>query len=174
MDKTVEWRIPTKDGASVTGVAVLSGTVTGPIGVNVNGAGGGAANGNTSSDMDDAEDAEDADNRSSNQGGYYDGETMTAQQQQQQLGSESRRTTAGIGAAGNGHNTPRKHHGSRTLMPRSIAVSFSVKGWLPSGIKVDALVVDVKKSKGLGDGVRPYKGVKYLTVSRRGVERRVD
>lgn len=171
VDKTVEWRIPTKDGASVTGVAVLSGTVTGPIGVNVNGAGGGAANGNSISDMDDAEDAEDVDNRSSNQGGYYDGDTMTPQQHQ--LGNESRRTTAGIGA-GNGHNTPRKHHASRTLMPRSIAVSFSVKGWLPSGIKVDALVVDVKKSKGLGDGVRPYKGVKYLTVSRRGVERRVD
>jgi AP-3 complex subunit mu len=32
------------------------------------------------------------------------------------------------------------------------------------------LVIDVKRSKGLGEGVRPYKGVKYLTVSRKGVE----
>ncbi|KIV96308.1 hypothetical protein PV10_00190 [Exophiala mesophila] len=148
MDKTVEWRIPTKDGASVNGVAVLSGTVTGPLGGNVNGAQGAAADGDNGSDVGDAEDAD----RSNSQGE-----------------DESRRTTVR-----NGHNTPRKRHPSRTLMPRSIAVSFSVKGWLPSGIKVDALLVDAKKSKGLGDGVRPYKGVKYITVSRRGVERRVD
>jgi AP-3 complex subunit mu len=38
---------------------------------------------------------------------------------------------------------------------------------------VDSLVVDTKKSKGLGEGVKPFKGVKYMTVSRRGVERRV-
>lgn len=55
-------------------------------------------------------------------------------------------------------------------MPDSARVSFSVKGWLPSGIKVESLTVDKSKSRGLGDGVRPYKGVKYLTVSRGGVE----
>jgi hypothetical protein len=58
-------------------------------------------------------------------------------------------------------------------MPRSISVSFSVKGWLASGIKVESLLIDTKRSKGLGDGVKPYKGVKYLTVSRQGVERRI-
>ena len=58
-------------------------------------------------------------------------------------------------------------------MPRTILTSFTVKGWLPSGIKVDALVIDTRKSKGLGEGVKPYKGVKYLAVSRRGIERRV-
>ena len=62
----------------------------------------------------------------------------------------------------------------RLVMPRSIAVSFTVKGWLASGIKVDSLLIDVKNSRGLGDGVKPYKGVKYLTVSKKGVERRIQ
>lgn len=60
-----------------------------------------------------------------------------------------------------------------TLMPRSASLSFSVRGWLASGIKVEGLVVNTKTSKGLGAGVTPYKGVKYHTVSRRGVEVRV-
>ncbi|RMZ85414.1 hypothetical protein DV737_g742, partial [Chaetothyriales sp. CBS 132003] len=63
---------------------------------------------------------------------------------------------------------------SRSLMPRSISVSFTVKGWLASGIRVDSLTVDAKKSRGLGEGVRPYKGVKYVSVSHRGIERRVE
>lgn len=58
------------------------------------------------------------------------------------------------------------------LMPNSASVSFSVRGWLPSGIKVDSLNIDPRRSRGLGEGVKPYKGVKYLCVSRRGVERR--
>ncbi|KAI9849804.1 MAG: hypothetical protein M1837_000016 [Sclerophora amabilis] len=56
------------------------------------------------------------------------------------------------------------------LMPDSATVSFSVKGWLASGIRVESLVVNTRQSRGLGEGVRPYKGVKYLTVSRKGVE----
>lgn len=59
-----------------------------------------------------------------------------------------------------------------SLMPNSAAVSFSVRGWLPSGIKVDSLNIDPRRSRGVGEGVKPYKGVKYLCVSRRGVERR--
>ncbi|KAH8821060.1 Adaptor complexes medium subunit family-domain-containing protein [Xylogone sp. PMI_703] len=59
---------------------------------------------------------------------------------------------------------------NKILMPSSATVSFSVKGWLASGIKVESLVVDTRKSRGLGEGVKPYKGVKYLTVSRGGVE----
>ena len=58
------------------------------------------------------------------------------------------------------------------LMPSSASVSFSVKGWLASGIKVDGLVLDTKRSRGLGEGVKPYKGVKYMTVSKRGIETR--
>jgi AP-3 complex subunit mu len=59
---------------------------------------------------------------------------------------------------------------NKILMPSSTMVSFSVKGWLASGIKVESLVIDARKSRGLGEGVKPYKGVKYLTVSRGGVE----
>jgi AP-3 complex subunit mu len=61
---------------------------------------------------------------------------------------------------------------NKVLMPSCATVSFSVKGWLASGIRVESLNLDQKKSKGLGSGVTPYKGVKYLCVSRRGVEAR--
>ncbi|KAH7136065.1 Adaptor complexes medium subunit family-domain-containing protein [Dendryphion nanum] len=61
---------------------------------------------------------------------------------------------------------------NKILMPSAATVSFSVKGWLPSGVKVDSLNVDAKRSQGLGAGVTPYKGVKYLCVSRKGVEAR--
>lgn len=46
-------------------------------------------------------------------------------------------------------------------MPRCALVSFSVKGWLASGVKVESL--NIVGGKGLGEGVKPYKGVKYLT-----------
>lgn len=57
-------------------------------------------------------------------------------------------------------------------MPSCATLSFSIKGWLASGIRVESLNLDTKRSKGLGSGVTPYKGVKYLCVSRRGVEAR--
>ncbi|KAJ5172924.1 AP complex mu/sigma subunit [Penicillium capsulatum] len=71
-------------------------------------------------------------------------------------------------------STPRrtKPQINASLMPNSASVSFSVRGWLPSGIKVDSLNIDPRRSRGLGESVKPYKGVKYLCVSRRGVERR--
>jgi len=64
----------------------------------------------------------------------------------------------------------RKVAQNKILMPSSAAVSFAVKGWLASGIKVESVVIDTRKSRGLGEGVKPYKGVKYLTISRGGVE----
>lgn len=71
-------------------------------------------------------------------------------------------------------STPRrtKAQTNANLMPNSASVSFSVQGWLPSGIKVDSLNIDPRRSRGLGETVKPYKGVKYMCVSRRGVERR--
>ena len=57
-------------------------------------------------------------------------------------------------------------------MPTAARASFSIKGWVASGVKVESLVVDTRRSRGLGEGVRPVKGVKYLTVSRGGVETR--
>lgn len=59
---------------------------------------------------------------------------------------------------------------NRILMPTSASVSFSVRGWLASGLKVESIILDTRKSRGLGEGVKPYKGVKYLTVSKGGVE----
>ncbi|KAK4556592.1 hypothetical protein LTR86_006163 [Recurvomyces mirabilis] len=59
---------------------------------------------------------------------------------------------------------------NRELMPTSATLSFGVKGWLASGLKVESLLLDTNKSRGLGADVKPYKGVKYLTVSRQGME----
>ncbi|KAF4591817.1 AP-3 adaptor complex subunit mu [Ophiocordyceps camponoti-floridani] len=58
---------------------------------------------------------------------------------------------------------------NKILMPSSASASFSVRGWLASGLKVESIAVDTR-SRGLGEGVKPYKGVKYLTVSKGGVE----
>lgn len=149
-DKVVEWKVPTKDGASVTGTAVLTGTVVGPLNTSV-------VIKNHDAELSEV-------GKANSMAGYYEDDVI-ADQTDVQIRSRSTPTSS---------NGSKKSHASRSLMPRSVAVSFSVKGWLPSGIKVDALVVDVKKSKGLGDGVRPYKGVKYMTISRQGVERRVE
>jgi AP-3 complex subunit mu len=59
---------------------------------------------------------------------------------------------------------------NKILMPTSASVSFSVRGWLASGLKVESIIIDTRKSKGLGEGVKPTKGVKYVTVSKGGVE----
>lgn len=77
----------------------------------------------------------------------------------------------GTGAT-DGQEESRRIAQNKSLMPRSINVSFSCKGWLASGIKVESLIVDPRKSRGLGDGVKPYKGVKYLTLSRGGIDKR--
>ena len=143
-DKVMEWKVPTNDGASVSGTATLTGTVTGPF--------------NAANDLDEEAQAAEV-GKINTMAGYYNEDvvaTQSADHEGKAIGSK-KRTQA-----------------NKALMPRSISVSFNVKGWIPSGIKVDSLSVDVKKSKGLGDGVRPYKGVKYLTVSRQGVERRVE
>lgn len=153
-DKVIEWKVPTKDGASINGVAVLTGTVVGPLAA--------------SAIVNDVEATELG--KANSMAGYYEDDAVADQTDLQ----GHIRSTAAAAAATTIPNGAKKSHANRLLMPRSIAVSFNVKGWLPSGIKVDALLVDVKKSKGLGDGVRPYKGVKYLTVSRQGVERRVE
>ncbi|KAJ4304560.1 hypothetical protein N0V90_000086 [Kalmusia sp. IMI 367209] len=47
---------------------------------------------------------------------------------------------------------------NKVLMPSCATISFTVKGWLPSGIKVEGLVVDQKRSKGLGRGCSRIKG----------------
>ncbi|KAF7543528.1 hypothetical protein G7046_g9981 [Stylonectria norvegica] len=63
---------------------------------------------------------------------------------------------------------------NKILMPSSASVSFSVKGWLASGLRVESIMIDARKSRGIGEGIKPYKGVKYLTVSKGGVEIRCE
>ena len=148
-DSVVEWRIPTKDAAAA-GNASLRCTVVGPLG-------------------EDDEDAANGFRLNGDDVAYNDYETyqssgveashgpsLSSKEQKQQ--QEQR--------------DARKIEQNKAFMPRSVSVSFSVKGWLASGIRVDGLVVDTRKSRGLGEGVKPYKGVKYLTVSRNGVEAR--
>lgn len=160
VDKVIEWKVPTKDGASISGVAVLTGTVIGPL------------NASASAIVKDLDVDSSEAGKANSMAGYYEDDVIA--DQAVDLQAQVKLTTGSSGSSSSSSNGFKKPaHASRSLMPRSVAVSFNVKGWLPSGIKVDALLVEVKKSKGLGDGVRPYKGVKYLTVSRRGVERRI-
>jgi AP-3 complex subunit mu len=158
-ERHIQWKVPTKDGASVSGTATLVGTVVGPV------------------NTEDVEE-EDDDNETSNGGtanpllGYYDEGSANATEVSQALTS-SKAKGVGVGQTSNTSAVQqRRSQANRALMPRSVSVSFTVRGWLPSGIKVDSLVIDPRKSRGLGDGVKPFKGVKYITVSRRGVERR--
>lgn len=51
----------------------------------------------------------------------------------------------------------------KAIAPTHYNVSFSYKGQVPSGLKVDSL--KVISARGMGDSVKPYKGVKYITLS---------
>jgi hypothetical protein len=101
---------------------------------------------------------------------YDDDSTATAYQSQQggpSLEQDAAPSASANGAAGRSND---KLERNRELMPTSATLSFSVKGSLASGLKVESLLLDTKKSRGIGPDMKPYKGVKYLTVSRKGVE----
>jgi hypothetical protein len=141
----VEWRIPPKDlGPSG---AVLRCTVQGPLSDEDADVPTGVINGMAVTTYDYDEDP----------GAAY-------------LSQENKPSLAASSPLGRSAN--RKAKKNQELMPTSVTLSFSVKGWLASGLKVESLLVDTKKSRGLGPEVKPYKGVKYLTVSRQGVELR--
>lgn len=57
-------------------------------------------------------------------------------------------------------------------MPTAVLVSFEVRGWLASGLRVEDIRINQQSSSSLGEGVKPYKGVKYMTVSKNGIEAR--
>ena len=164
-DRNLEWRVPTKDGASISGTATLLGTVVGPLGT---------------SQGDDEDEAETNGSKQTNNPllGYYDEDTAAAAEPYQAVSSPKTNlrgsTKEPVPMATISQSQQKRIEANKALMPRSVAVSFSVRGWLPSGIKVESLIVDTAKSKGLGDGVKPYKGVKYLAVSKKGIERRVS
>ncbi|KAL9044975.1 MAG: hypothetical protein Q9214_001925 [Letrouitia sp. 1 TL-2023] len=144
-DSTVEWRIPTKE-AALPGIATLKCTVIGePLDDD-----GGMVNGfQPSSKINEYEEGD-----ATYQSTIPEFAKPTAKKEQRETQDLQR-------VQQNAH-----------LMPSSASLSFSVKGWLASGIKVDGLTVDTRKSKGLGEGVKPYKGVKYLTASKKGIETR--
>lgn len=72
-------------------------------------------------------------------------------------GSESK----GVSDAKKAAVAARKRRRMEMAMPRCAIVNFSVKGWLASGVKVESL--KIVGGKGMGEGVKPYKGVKYFT-----------
>jgi hypothetical protein len=74
----------------------------------------------------------------------------------------------------NSERDEKKAARNKSLMPNAVRLSFGIKGWLASGIRVEGIIIDQKRSRGMGggEGSKPYKGVKYLTVSRQGVEAR--
>ena len=147
-DSLIEWRIPNKYVATA-GNATLRCTVVGPL----------------SDDDDD-------DKRTSN-GFRFDaasGEYDEKEDAYQSSSPEPVKET--VTREQQDQKDLRKVQQNALLMPSSAAASFSVKGWLASGIKVEALNVDLRKSRGLGEGVKPVKGVRYLTISRKGVETR--
>jgi AP-3 complex subunit mu len=147
-DGAVEWRISSKDVATISAAgAVLRCTVQGPPAEEdeEEDESNGIMNGMTTSTYD------------------YDDNATTSYQTH----SAANRTRSNGAAATSSRGKADKN---RELMPTAAMLSFSVKGWLASGLKVESLLVDSKKSKGLGPEVKPYKGVKYLTVSKDGVE----
>ena len=148
-DNVVEWRVPTKDAAA-SGSATLRCTTIGPL-------------------SDDDADATDGLSFDAANGEYNDVEEEETYQSSLLDTPEKKKRAAKEQPQS---RNQRKIQQNAPLMPSSASVSFSVKGWLASGIRVDGLVLDVRRSRGLGEGVRPYKGVKYLTVSRKGVETR--
>ncbi|KAI1817409.1 Adaptor complexes medium subunit family-domain-containing protein [Poronia punctata] len=143
-DSVLEWHIPTKELSAGTSYFGLRCTVVGPL----------------------------VDESVEDDTGFGVGRDYTYDEPYQSSAARHNREEA---AKGSGEERDAKRVAqNKILMPSSAAVSFSVKGWVPSGIKVESIVVDPRKSRGLGEGVKPYKGVKYLTISKGGVEIRCN
>ncbi|KAI0108225.1 Mu homology domain-containing protein [Daldinia grandis] len=141
-DRILEWHIPSKELSSGASYYGLRCSVQGPL----------------------AEDQEDADPN-----GFGFGKDYTYDEPYQSNASEKPKNGEGISDS---EKDAKRIAQNKILMPSSASVSFSVKGWLSSGIKVESILIDPRKSRGLGEGVKPYKGVKYLTISKGGVETR--
>ncbi|KAI0393326.1 Adaptor complexes medium subunit family-domain-containing protein [Xylariaceae sp. FL0594] len=139
-DKVLEWHIPAKDVSAGTSNFGLRCTVVGPL-------------------VDDALEDDSADF------GLGPDYSYDAPYQV----SEARRNPEETAKSSEDERDAKKVAQNKILMPSSASVSFSVKGWIPSGIKIDSIVVDPRRSRGLGEGSKPYKGVKYLTISKGGL-----
>ena len=152
-DGAVEWTLPNKDIASLS-TAVLRCTVVGLAG---------EEDADTTNGFEMRTDTYDYDeNEDTTRPGSYQSKTDSSSAKRQKQSTKTQDDQ--------GDRDVRKWKQDATLMPSSANLSFKVKGWLASGIKVDSLVINTKASRGLGAGVTPYKGVKYLTASKNGVE----
>ncbi|KAI0006657.1 Adaptor complexes medium subunit family-domain-containing protein [Xylariaceae sp. FL0662B] len=134
-DRVLEWHIPAKELSAGTSYFGLRCTVQGPL----------------------AEDPDEADPN-----GFGFGKDYTYDEPYQSRADEISKSNQ---KATEDERDAKKIAQNKILMPSSASVSFSVKGWLASGIKVESIAIDPRKSRGLGEGVKPYKGVKYLTVN---------
>ncbi|KAI1501450.1 Adaptor complexes medium subunit family protein [Biscogniauxia marginata] len=139
-DRVLEWHIPTKELSTGASYFGLRCTVLGPM----------------------ADDPDDLDPN-----GFGFGKDYTYDEPYQSSAEvKSKKNNKGS----DDEKDTKKVAQNKILMPSSASVSFSVKGWLSSGIKIESIVIDPRKSRGLGEGVKPYKGVKYLTISKGGIE----
>ncbi|KAI0853109.1 Mu homology domain-containing protein [Daldinia vernicosa] len=141
-DRVLEWHIPTKELSTGTSYYGLRCSVQGPL----------------------TEDQEDTDPN-----GFGFGKDYTYDEPYQSNVNEKPKNGEG---SSDSEKDAKRIAQNKILMPSSASVSFSVKGWLSSGIKVESILIDPRKSRGLGEGIKPYKGVKYLTISKGGVETR--
>ncbi|KAI5462519.1 Adaptor complexes medium subunit family-domain-containing protein [Mariannaea sp. PMI_226] len=144
-ERVLEWTIPTKELSGGTSYFGLRCTVVGPL---------------ADSDEDELDPS-----------GFGFGPDYTFNEPYQRVPVAKSAKAKAKDSEGEDRD-PKKVAQNKILMPSSASVSFSVKGWLASGLKVESIVLDTRKSRGLGESVKPYKGVKYLTVSKGGAEPR--
>jgi AP-3 complex subunit mu len=146
-DNTLEWSIPSKETSA--GNAVLRCTAVG------------------ASQDDDGDDGNGFSFNGNTKGYDYNENESESGSAYQSIGTSSKPATTGDIKVERDERLVEKN---KTLMPNSARISFAVKGWLASGIRVENLTLDTRKSRGIGEGMKPYKGVKYLSVSHGGVE----
>ncbi|KAI9716494.1 MAG: hypothetical protein M1828_007654 [Chrysothrix sp. TS-e1954] len=146
----LEWRISTREASGITNTgATLRCTLVGPV--------------------DEADDMTNGTKGLSLTTNIYDYDDTIDGSYQGLDGHASNNHAPGQSQTGARPDVTRVEKNA-TLMPQAATLSFKTRGWLASGIKVDSLTINAKSSKGLGAGVTPYKGVKYHTVSRQGIE----
>ncbi|KAK4110088.1 hypothetical protein N656DRAFT_770477 [Canariomyces notabilis] len=150
-DRALEWSISNKDLAQGITSFVLRCTVVGHV-------------------AEDEDDDSDPTGFGFNAGHHHSAYSYDDEPYQSSAALAKQETGAAATDTGGADKDERKTAQNRILMPSSASVSFAVKGWLASGIRVESIVVDPRKSRGLAEHVKPYKGVKYLTVSNGGVE----
>ncbi|KAK0614991.1 Adaptor complexes medium subunit family-domain-containing protein [Bombardia bombarda] len=154
-DRFLEWNIPAKElAAAASPLFALRCTVVGQL---------------TSDEDDQDTDPTGFGFGTGKEYVYDEYQGAAAVENNHSRGKGSSKNDRGV-AEGDSNKDGRRAAQNKILMPSSASVSFAVKGWLASGIKVESILIDQRKSRGLSENMKPYKGVKYLTVSKGGVE----